>query len=360
MERRDPDLIMDQLATYKELYSEELPGILLDPGIDKDRSNLKEVRTVYAIGNGDSLCAAQAAEYVFRKSSGVHFCPVAAFEFLHYVLPEIKQKDSSSVLIAGISASGGSAIVIEAIEKARSLFKDIKTAGVYGKNDSPLQRAAEYGESVQLKEMGRAPGIRTYAASVAGLCSIGCSIGEAQNHASSYGREKIASFTMKSREGVMRTIDESMKAGKILASFSDSAFITCVGCGPSAGTAAFSAAKIVEASGVSSIGQDLEEWNHVESFAYPLNSVMVIFANPGTSFKKADTLIRGAKAMGHRVVAVTPDTVHDFDTTADIVLPVYGPYDDLLSPLTQYIPGTVFSYHLAKSLKRAMFMTDRS
>jgi glutamine---fructose-6-phosphate transaminase (isomerizing) len=41
------------------------------------------------------------------------------------------------------------------------------------------------------------------------------------------------------------------------------------GSGPSYGTVLFSAAKMIEAAGVFAMGQDLEEWRHVEGLAYP-------------------------------------------------------------------------------------------
>jgi glucosamine--fructose-6-phosphate aminotransferase (isomerizing) len=360
MERREPELILDQLKTCGTLNAQELPDLLLHPRLDKGGLNLKEVDSVYAIGNGDSFYAAQAADYGFKKITGINYVPLSALDFLCYVLPFLGKKQASRILLIGISASGGSPVVVKAIQECRRLFPEIKTIGICGKDGSPLAVESEYLESVQLRELGRTPGIRTYAASLTGLFSAACSIAEAKNRNGDLTRNDIAAFLEKTGPGIEKTIDYVDKIGAELAQLADGQFISCIGTGPDQATASFSGAKIVEAGGVYSVGQDLEEWNHVESFAYPLDSAMIVFANPGPAFKRAATLIKGGKALGHRVIVISPEGIHDFDGIADKTIPVFGPYHALLSPFTQYIPGTVLAYYLAKKLNRAMFMSDKN
>ncbi|QQO11160.1 SIS domain-containing protein [Breznakiella homolactica] len=359
MDRREPELILDQMKTYGNLHRKELPGLLLNPGLSKDAVDLKPVHVVYAIGDGDSYYAAQSAEYGFKHISGTIYFPVPALEFLHYILPVLGERNPETLLVIGISASGGSPIVVEAIQECRSRYPKIKTLAICGKKESLLESSAEYSEAVQLEELGRTPGIRTYAASLTGLFSAACSIGEAKGRSGSLSRKSIAAFIAENAEGAEKTIENTIRMGPALADIAGGSFIGCVGSGPDQGTALFSSAKIVEGSGVTAAGQDLEEWNHVESFAYPLDSALIIFANPGPAFKRAATLISAAKALGHRIIAVVPGEIHDFDASADAVVPVFGIFNELLAPLTQYIPGTVLAYYLAKKHGRAMFMSDR-
>jgi len=359
MDRREPELIMDQIKTCVDFYSKELPSIIENPCVNGKELNFKEVNSVYAIGNGDSLFAAQAVAYGFKEISGINFTPLSALEFFYYVLPTLGRKNPASVIVIGISASGGSTVVIKAIEEIRQLYPKINTIGVSGKDGSNLAQKANYNESVQLEELGRTPGIRTYAASLAGLFTLACSIAEARGRKSDLSRSSIIAFLKAAGSGVEKTIEHVNNIGTELAELTDGPFISCIGSGPDQATAAFSGAKIVEASGVYATGQDLEEWNHVESFAYPLDSAMIIFANPGSTFKRADSLIKAGKALGHRVIVVCPDKLHDFDSMADKVLPVFGANHNLLAPFIQFLPCTVLSYYLAKRNKRAMFMSDR-
>jgi glucosamine--fructose-6-phosphate aminotransferase (isomerizing) len=251
-------------------------------------------------------------------------------------------------------------VVVKAIEEVRRLYPEIKTVGVCGKDGSALALKAAYNESVQLEELGRTPGIRTYAASLVGLFSLACSIGEAKGRNTSLNRQSIAAFLEAARNGVEKTIEHVNREGTELAKLADGPFISCAGSGPDQATAAFSGAKIVESSGVYAVGQDLEEWNHVESFAYPLDSAMIVFANSGPAFKRASSLIKTGKALGHRVIVVCPEEIHEFDNLADQVIPVFGAHNGLLAPFIQYIPGTLLGYYLAQKLDRAMFMSDRS
>jgi glucosamine--fructose-6-phosphate aminotransferase (isomerizing) len=345
------------MKTYGNLHARELPGIIRNPRTD--RINLKEIHTVYAIGDGDSLYAAEAAAYGFKEASGTAYFPLPALEFLQYVLPCLGRKEVSHILVIGISASGGSPVVVKAIQEIRRLYPAMKTAGVCGKDGAALAEAVEYNESVQLEELGRTPGIRTYGASLAGLLSLACGIGEAKNRSSGLSREGIASLLESGSGGVEKTIEHTLGMGEELAALAEGPFISCIGCGPDQGTASFSGAKIVEASGMYAPGQDPEEWNHVESFAYPLDSPMLVIANPGPALKRTASLVRTGKALGHRLIVVGPEGLQDFDAPADRVVPVYGPGSPWLNIFTQYIPGTILAYYLAKRLNRAMFMSDR-
>jgi glucosamine--fructose-6-phosphate aminotransferase (isomerizing) len=359
MDRREPELIMDQMKTYRDLHGRELPELIRSRGFDTKKINLEKIALVYAIGDGDSLFAAQAAAYGFQEAGGVTCFPLPALEFLHYVLPGLGKKDPARILVVGISASGGSTVVIKALQEIRRLYPAIKTFAVCGKDGAALASAAEYTKSVQLEELGRTPGIRTYGASLAGLFSLACSIGEAKKRNSRLSREEIASFLEAGSIGVEKTIESIIPGGEKLAALAEGPFISCIGCGPDQGTASFSGAKIVEASGVYAAGQDPEEWNHVESFAYPLDSAMMVFANPGPALKRSVSLIHTGKAMGHRLLVICPGELREFENPVDQVIPVFGPYSPWLAVFTQYIPGTILAYYLAKRLNRAMFMSDR-
>jgi glucosamine--fructose-6-phosphate aminotransferase (isomerizing) len=359
MDRREPELILDQIKTYGKLHTGELPELIRNPGVDANQMKLEEISTVYAIGDGDSLFAAEAAACGFMEAGGAAYFPLPALEFLHYILPGLGSRTAAHILVIGISASGGSAVVVKAIGEIRRRYPAIKTVAVCGKDGSALAEAAEYTKSVQLEELGRTPGIRTYGGSLAGLFSLACSIGEAKKRSSGLSRKGIASFLEASGDGVEKTIEHLTRSGGDLAAFAEGPFISCIGCGPDQGTASFSGAKIVEASGVYAAGQDPEEWNHVESFAYPLDSTMMVFANPGPALRRAVSLARTGKALGHRLMVINPEGLHDFEGIAGRVIPVFGPHSPWLAVFTQYIPGTILAYYLAKRLNRAMFMSDR-
>jgi glucosamine--fructose-6-phosphate aminotransferase (isomerizing) len=113
----------------------------------------------------------------------------------------------------------------------------------------------------------------------------------------------------------------------------------------------------VETSGVYAFGQDMEEWNHVEGFAYPLESMLVIHLNPGVAYKRAETLAISAGKIGHKIIVIVPEELKNIEL-GDARVVIYGPNDDLLSPLIQYIPFTLLAAVVAEEYGRAMFLTD--
>src|SRR5205823_269339 len=82
--------------------------------------------------------------------------------------------------------------------------------------------------------------------------------------------------------------------------------VVMLGSGPGLGTAMFGAAKIVEAAAVLAMGQDLEEWCHVERFADPADTPLFLLSSPGRSHSLAGAVAARAAALGRRVIAVVP------------------------------------------------------
>jgi glucosamine--fructose-6-phosphate aminotransferase (isomerizing) len=131
-----------------------------------------------------------------------------------------------------------------------------------------------------------------------------------------------------------------------------------LGSGPSYGTAIFSAAKVVEASAVFAVGQDLEEWWHVERFAFPSDMPTFIIAPPGRSYWRSKDLAKVAKQMGRRVAAVVKSDDQEIAPLADFVLPVAGEVREEFSPLVYHVAATLFASYLTENLGRKLFQSD--
>ena len=147
----------------------------------------------------------------------------------------------------------------------------------------------------------------------------------------------------------------SEEAAKVV---KDYPFISYAGSGPGFGSASFSGAKVVEATGVFSAPADLEEWAHVERFSYPLDFPVFMVAPPGKGYWRAAMLAEGVKKLGHYLMVVVEEGDEEVSKHADIIFPVKGQVREAFSPLLYYIAGTTFAYYLTKALGRSMFMTD--
>ena len=132
-----------------------------------------------------------------------------------------------------------------------------------------------------------------------------------------------------------------------------------VGSGPSYGTALFSAAKVVEAAGILAMGQDLEEWWHVERFAYPVEMPVFVIAPPGRSHWRAGDLAATARALGRRVIAVTHQNDTEVTRHAHVVLAVHGAVREEFSPLLYHLFASYVASYVAARLGRSLFQSDR-
>ena len=139
----------------------------------------------------------------------------------------------------------------------------------------------------------------------------------------------------------------------------DASAMVMVGSGPSYGTALFGAAKVVEAAGIFAVGQDLEEWWHVERFAYPVDMPVFVIAPPGRSHWRAGDLAATARALGRRVIAVTHKDDTEVTRHAHSVLPVHGEVREEFSPLLYHLFADYVASYVAERLGRALFQSDR-
>lgn len=359
MEPFKPDVMLQQVADLGNLLKTEFLNI------DKNVLNafkideLKQFQAVYPVGDGDSLHAALAAEMAFGELAGIAYYPRPAMRFLEYGADLLQQEFPFTPLVLGISASGSSTRVVEALERVKSRNAEIKLAAMVG---NPVSRVADSVKtiiSVQIPNMGASPGIRTYAASLMGLFALAIRIGEAKGRLSNSEVHGLHKEIIGLADVIDRTANDAVETAKIAAKdLKQLKFISSVGSGPSFGTAIFSSAKIVEAAGVFAAGQDLEEWAHVEGLAYPLDYPVFLIAPPGKGYWRAEKLASYISMLGHPIIAVLDQKDSAIKEKASYVFKLMGAVRECLSPLVTHIPADLFACYLAKELGRLPFMLD--
>jgi glucosamine--fructose-6-phosphate aminotransferase (isomerizing) len=353
------ELIIDQMKTLGDLHRESFREI--DRSVRKGLSALEveSLHRVYAFGDGDSYHSTLSTEMAFNEFAQILYRPLPAMRFLEYGADYIPVNFPRDTLVVGISASGGTTRVAQGLERAREKSDKIITAALVGNTDTKVANAAEVVFSAEIPELGRSPGIRSYSASLMGLMSLAIRIGEIKRKYTQDDANAMRKEIIDMAEVVEATYEASHapaeQAAKAVKEFQ---FISYAGSGPSFGSASFSGAKVVEAAGVFSVAADLEEWAHVERFAYPLEYPVFIVAPPGKGYWRAAMLAEGVKQMGHYLMVVVEEGDTDVAKHADVVFPVKGKVREAFSPLLYYIAGTTLSHYIAKELGRAMFMSD--
>jgi glucosamine--fructose-6-phosphate aminotransferase (isomerizing) len=270
MEALKPSVMVTQVL--------DLPRMMLEdtPTFDQQVRRLctlheySSIKRVFITGNGDSYHASMAAEMAFENIANIPCEPMSAQRFLDYGAEWMPVLAPQDTLVIGISASGKTKRVVQSLERAKQY--GALTIALTGTPDSPVTRVSDRTLCVQVSDLGRSPGIRTYSASLLGLFLIAIQLGEAQGRLS----QDEADLLRKELVNLAAVVDATIRAcdkpaQKAAQMCSDAGTMIFLGSGPSCGTAIFSAAKVVEAASVFSVGQDLEEWWHVEKFALPAN-----------------------------------------------------------------------------------------
>jgi glutamine---fructose-6-phosphate transaminase (isomerizing) len=314
--------------------------------------------TVYLTGDGDSYHAACAAEMAFESIAGVACEPLSALRFLEYGAPWLRPAGSLRPLVIAVSASGGTQRVAQAIASARQ--HGALTVAVTGAAGGAVTWAADRAVVIGLPHLGRSPGIRTYQASLLGLLLAAIRLGEA--------RGQYPELQARGLRGELVTLADAVDATaagikdrcrEVASVTAGSPVLVMTGSGPSYGTALFSAAKMTEAAGVFAAGQDLEEWFHVESHAYPDDMPVFVIAPPGRSHWRAAGLAAAARQRGRQVIAVTHEDDTDVAGHAHIALPVTGHAREEFSPLLYHVFAGYVASYLAERLGRLPFQADR-
>jgi glucosamine--fructose-6-phosphate aminotransferase (isomerizing) len=319
--------------------------------------DLKSIERVFVTGDGDSYHAARAQEMFFESVAGVPCHPMSAQRFLDYGA-EWMTLEKGRALVVAISASGRTERGLQSL--ARAQVYGALTVALTGTPGSPFTEAGERVLLADLPDFGRSPGIRTFNASLMGLIALALRLGEARGkfdgdfvdvmHTEIAGLAELMTATL-----------QAVEAPAIAAAdaWQDAPMQVWLGSGPSYGTALFSAAKVVEAAGIFAIGQDLEEWAHVERFAYPDDMPVVIIAPPGRSHWRAVKLAEQVKKLGRRLAVVVRDGDDEITPHADFVFPVMGEVREELSPLVYHIPSNFFAARITEDLGRMLFQSDR-
>ena len=321
-------------------------------------SEWKAVKKVYLTGDGDSYHASCAAEMAFQVIADVACEPLSAQRFLDYRAAWMRPAAPPQTLVIATSASGGTERVVQAIERAKEY--GALTVALTGTPNSAVTQVADRSVVVELPHKERSPGIRTYQASLMGMLLVAIRLAERQGRYAQEETDRLRQELIALADVVGATTN-AIQAGcrEVADLIAASPIVVMLGSGPSYGTALYSAAKLVEAAGVFTLGQDLEEWWHVERFVYPLDMPVFVIAPPGRSHWRAQSVAATARGLGRRVIAVTHTDDTEVTRHAHMVLPVHGEVREEFSPLLYHLFASYVAAHVAERLGRYPFQSDR-
>ena len=313
-----------------------------------DFNEFLSVKRIVITGCGDSYMAGLAAELAFEQIARVPTEPLSAMTAGRYAAPNFDQMFPRNPLVIGISASGTVARTREALLLSRAA--GALTLAITGNPTSPLASIAEKILPCIVPDFAPAPGVRSYRMSLLALYLLAIRIAEIRTILSQDQANELRRQLKACSDAIEQTIGATSKPARALATeVAGNRDFVFVGDGPNYATALFSAAKLIEAAGRHAIGQDTEEWAHLQYFVNVDRVTPTFLISPGgRGHARAAELLEPMKRIGRTVVAVVPQGDSLIGGKADWVLPVVGEVPEIFSPLVYAIAGELFSAYFSE------------
>ena len=336
-----------------------LPGLISPLLVDSnamsaelvDRPQIRDLEHIYLVGCGDSYHAGLCSEMLFRQETGLDCRALTSMAFARYELNSISWKPERTLVVA-VSASGRVSRTLEALELARKA--GMFTVAVAADKNSPLAEAADFIFQVKVPSIREedksivVPGCRSFIASLLALYSVGMQLGRERsgNEDSVHHKDSLEpALISKQIAETISLLEEEAKRAAV--DWQEKNYFIYCGAGPSYGSACYSAAKILEASGTAAFAQDLEEWAHLQYFDGRPEVPTIVISADGRDSDRAAEIIVAAEAIGCDVAVIAPkNSSLVLQSNRLRKLLVSGPINEALSPLMTSIPGMLFAaYH---------------
>ena len=341
----------------EEIHSlPELLNQIFQPLDDTIRHKLNHelclsLKRLYVVGCGDSHHASLSTELAFESLTRLPDDSMNSMLFGRYVAGFIPQTGPKTNLVIGISVSGMVSRTAEALRMGKQAGATI--AALTATPDSPVGKAAKIILDVPVPEfpspegMG-IPGVRSYFTSQVGLFLTAIRIAEIRGQLTNSSAAELRAEIKGFADLASQTIEKCEPVAKQAAQeWADAGEFVFAGSGPNYGTALFTAAKVLEASGDSALGQDVEEWTHLQYFAKNISTPTFIISAGDRDLSRAAEMAIAAKQIGRRLAVISPKSAKKVTKHADFHFPI-PEVKEMFSPLITAIPGELFSAYLAE------------
>jgi glucosamine--fructose-6-phosphate aminotransferase (isomerizing) len=337
-----PAFIRDNLEALDDLVRSMLP-----------RDACRRWTRILLTGCGDSYYAGLASELAFETWTGLAVDVQPALQGGRYAIPAM----TPPAVVFSVSHSGRVSRTIETAVLATAHGLD--TVAVSGNPESPITRETRWLLAHQLQTGGQTPGVRSYTQAQLLLMLAAIYIGECREVLNQTQAAALKKTLRDTADILEASLEETDHLAQTLAEqWREMGQFLIIGGGPSYANALFSAAKLVEACGVNAIGQDLEEWAHIQFFLKAPNFPTLVIAPPGRCFDRVlelAAIIQGLTGLctvigAHDERALKNQAAHYFG--------IYGRVDEALSPILTSMPAELLACHLAYMGEERFFRAD--
>lgn len=321
----------------------------------------QKVERVFTTGCGDSYFAPLNAELAFEQLAGLPCEPMTAMQFARYAVGYLPETGRGSNLVLAVSVSGAVSRTVEAMTLARQA--GATAVALTGSPEGPLGQAAEFVLETAVPPLPAElqgqimPGTRSYVASQLALYLTAIQLGQHRGHLTKATANKLRQELAHTAELMAHTIALSEKAvQQATEAWHDADQFVFCGAGPNYGTALFSAAKVLEASGDTAVAQETEEWAHLQYFGRQANTPTIFIGAGGWDASRARELVTAARTIGRRVAVIAPqNSALAAHPDAAFLWKTAVPTRECFSPLITCLPGALFAAYRAQLIGEPYF-----
>lgn len=319
-----------------------------------DHNLCLSMKRLFLVGCGDSHHAPLGAELAVERVGGVPCEPVNSGLFARYGVQFIPDTGPNTNVVIGVSVSGEVARTIESLRMARAC--GATAVALTGSPGTPIAKAADRVLRAEIPPFEFAPGVRSFAASLLHLYLVAARLGEVRGRLSNDGARAVRGQIRALADAAEHTIELCEPvARRLVEEWGDAEEFVFCGSGPNFASALFSAAKVLEASGDPALGQDVEEWAHLQYFARAENTPTFIITALERDESRAKEVATAAKTIGRRVAGILPEDRAGSMPEADFVLPVAAGVDEAFWTMVGTIPGELIAAYRAEMLGEQFF-----
>lgn len=320
-----------------------------------DFETCTSVKRIYLVGCGDSFHAPVGAELAFHQLAKVPTQAMSSLPFSRYTAGFLPDTGPNTNLVICVSVSGKVSRTIEAMDMARQA--GAVTVALTGNPDGPLGKTAEKVFETAVPPLPDemrgmiVPGVRSYLSSQIALYLAAIRIAEVRGSMTTADADNERRLIA----GLADVMEETIQlcepiADELAETWRSATAFEFVGSGPMYGTAMFSAAKVLEASGDPSMAQDVEEWAHIQYFTKPNDTPVFLLSANQFDADRVTEVARAMQCISRPTAFIATQDVTEISQYVDTVLPIARHIPERYAALVYSIPSELFAAARAKSI----------
>ena len=309
LELRNRELLNLMLSAAKpEIWKKNaavVAGSLADASISQGK--LASVQRALVIGQGTSYATAWNAASYLSRVAGLEAQAITAFECLHYMQDYVKP--SETVMIVGISCSGNTKSVANALKAARE--KGAVTVCVSNDGDISCAKAAEYrvktDASIEKRDTYSHPYSISHLFLLQGVFELALTIGSQNGHLDVQRRKEWEERLLQALDSLkmLPALFQKVTALNVAIRTKGGKGHIVLGSGPNRGTIIEGALKISEFSWQLGAAEELEDFAHGRFRELDPTTPLFIISPDGPCIPKTLDILAGCVQSGTTSIVLT-------------------------------------------------------